>query len=299
MISALVSIIIPVHNGARFISETVESVLAQTFTDFELLIVDDGSTDGLNVIVNEFIARDPRIKYIHQENQGVSAARNTGFRSSGGRFIAFLDADDVWLCDNLQVKVERLQSEDTGLVHSDAIMIDEHSKIIGPTLSGMEGNLLDSFLSWDGTQVPGPSSVLMRREVLETVGVFDEDMSTAADKDLFIRVATSFKISRVDRITWYYRIHNDNMHKNLEVMERDVLRLYAKAHDAGLFKSKAFERKCFSAMYLILAASWAGDGKDSIRAFSLFINAVKKDPSVLVKVIPRLLKRWMRRSKLC
>ena len=213
MISALVSIIIPVHNGARFISETVESVLAQTFTDFELLIVDDGSTDGLNVIVNEFIARDPRIKYIHQENQGVSAARNTGFRSSGGRFIAFLDADDVWLCDNLQVKVERLQSEDTGLVHSDAIMIDEHSKIIGPTLSGMEGNLLDSFLSWDGTQVPGPSSVLMRREVLETVGVFDEDMSTAADKDLFIRVATSFKISRVDRITWYYRIHNDNMHK--------------------------------------------------------------------------------------
>lgn len=291
----LVSIIIPAYNCAKFISETVGSVMHQTFRNFEVLIVDDGSTDGLESIGRAFADWDSRIKYIYQPNQGVSVARNNGFRSARGAFIAFLDADDVWLEDNLQAKIERFSLDNVGLVHSDAIIIDEYSRKSTSTLSGMEGNLLDPLLLWNGTQIPGPSSVLIRREVLEAVGLFDEDMSTAADKDLFIRIASQFKIGRVDRVTWCYRIHENNMHKNLQVMEKDVLRLYRKAHDSQLFRSKTFERKCFSAMYLVLAASWAGDGKDITRAFLFFAHAVRTDPQVILNVVPRLLNRWVRK----
>lgn len=291
--SPLVSVIIPAYNCERFISETIESVINQTFRDFELLIIDDGSTDGQKKIIDQFVARDVRVKYIYQKNQGVSAARNNGFKQSQGKFIAFLDSDDVWLPENLQLKLNKFGSGNVGLVHSDASIINESSEKMESTLSGMEGDLLDSLLLWDGTQIPGPSSILIKREVINAIGLFDENLSTAADKDFFFRVAAQFKIGRVRQVTWQYRMHLDNMHKNLVIMEEDVLFLYQKARYLKLFHSKAFERKCFSAMYLILAATWAGDGNNLKRSFLFVWQAIKCDPRVIFKVVRRALNRWI------
>ncbi|MEX2231776.1 MAG: glycosyltransferase family A protein [Cyclobacteriaceae bacterium] len=288
-----VSIIIPAYNCERFISETIDSVIHQTFKNFEVLIVDDGSTDGLRQIAGEFTLRDTRIKYRYQKNLGVSAARNFGFRQSHGNFIAFLDSDDIWLPENLELKLNRFERDNVGLVHSDASIINEHSEKKQATLRGAEGDLLDALLLWDGTQIPGPSSILIRREVLDTVGLFDENLSTAADKDLFIRIAARYKIGRVDQVTWKYRIHSNNMHKNIPVMEADVLFLYRKARTLNLFKTKAFEKKCFSVMYLILAATWAGDGKNLKKAFLFFLQAVRNDPQVIFNVMRRAVNRWI------
>src|SRR5687768_8604160 len=105
----LVSVIIPVYNGANYIAETIDSVLHQPVRDLEIIVVDDGSTDHLKEVLEQFIAKN-QIVYISQVNQGVSIARNHGYRKSRGQYIAFLDADDVWLNDNLETKLNKFES---------------------------------------------------------------------------------------------------------------------------------------------------------------------------------------------
>lgn len=293
MSAPLVSVIIPAFNSANYIVDTINSVLQQSMQDFEIIVVDDGSTDQLKEVLAPFIA-DKQIVYIAQVNRGVSAARNHGYKKSRGQYIAFLDADDVWLTDNLEVRLNKFKSGDFGLVHADAFVIDGHSSKLPQILSGKEGNLLDDMLAWDGTQVPGPSSILVKREVLDVIGLFDEELSTSADQDFFIRVAVRYKIGRVDKPTWMYRIHGNNMHKNIARMEHDVLRVFEKASDANLFHSTSFKRKCFSRMYLILAASWAGDGRNFKRGFYFFVKAVVQRPGIIVNVTERIIKKWFR-----
>jgi glycosyltransferase involved in cell wall biosynthesis len=294
--SPLVSVVIPAYNAKRFIGETLESVLNQTYRNLEVLVVDDGSNDGQEQIIAEFVQRDKRVRHIYQENAGVSAARNKGFKASKGNFIAFLDADDVWLPVNVETKVKRLQRADVGLVHSDAIVIDEDSTDTAMVLRGAEGNILDALLLWDGTQIPGPSSVLVARDILEAVGLFDEALSTSADMDLFIRIASHCRVARVDAVTWKYRMHANNMHKNISLMEKDVLSLYEKTRSSKLFKNKKFEYKCFAAMYLVLAGTWRGDGRNFKRGLVFALKAVRKHPPVIMTVIRKVMKRRMKKN---
>lgn len=289
----LVSVIIPAYNAGEYIGETLQSVLRQTIHDFEIVVVDDGGTDNQKEVIAAFVEKDSRVKYIYQSHRGVSAARNTGFRLSKGKFIAFLDSDDVWLPENLKVKLEKLERENIGLVHSDATVIDAHSEDVNTTLSGMEGELLNELLLWDGTQIPGPSSILVKREVIDAVGLFDEDLSTSADKEFFFRVAAKFRIGRIQQTTWKYRLHGNNMHKKISTMESDVLLMYEKARNLNLFHSKRFERKCFSAMYMILAACWAGDEGNFKRGLFFAIKAIKSDPAVIFSIGRRVLQRWL------
>ncbi len=293
MSAPLVSVIIPAYNSANYIVDTINSVLQQSMQDFEIIVVDDGSTDQLKEVLAPFI-RNKQIEYIEQVNQGVSAARNHGYKKSQGQYIAFLDADDVWLNDNLEARLNKFKFGDFGLVHADAFVIDGHSNKLPQILSGNEGNLLNDILAWNGTQVPGPSSILLKREVIQKVGLFDEQLSTSADQDFFIRVAVRYKIGRVDKPTWMYRIHENNMHKNIARMEHDVLRVFKKASEENLFHSTSFKRQCFSKMYLILAASWAGDGKNVKRGFYFLLKAVATRPGILINIAERLIKKWFR-----
>ena len=293
MSAPLVSVIIPAYNSANYIVDTINSVLQQSMQDFEIIVVDDGSTDQLKEVLAPFI-RNKQIEYIEQANQGVSAARNHGYKRSQGQYIAFLDADDVWLNDNLEARLNKFKFGDFGLVHADAFVIDGHSNKLPQMLSGNEGNLLNDILAWNGTQVPGPSSILLKREVIQEVGLFDEQLSTSADHDFFIRVAVRYKIGRVDKPTWMYRIHENNMHKNIARMEHDVLRVFKKASEENLFHSISFKRQCFSKMYLILAASWAGDGKNVKRGFYFLLKAIATWQGILVNIAERLIKKWFR-----
>jgi glycosyltransferase involved in cell wall biosynthesis len=286
-----VSVIIPAYNAERWLVQTIESVINQTFVDWELLIVDDGSNDGTAQIIQQFVTLDARISGFHQTNGGVAIARNHGFKKSRGAFLAFLDADDIWLSDNLELKLNKFTAGDFGLVHSDAGVISSLGQLSEQILTGREGMLLNDMLAWKETQVPGPSSILVKREVLESVGLFDEQLSTSADQDFFIRVAAKYTIGRVTKITWHYRIHENNMHKNIARMEHDVLIVFQKARQAGLFHSERFYRVCFSNMYLILAASWAGDGGNWFRAFRFVLKAVQVNPTIIFKLPGRIFKQ--------
>jgi glycosyltransferase involved in cell wall biosynthesis len=286
--SSLVSIIIPAYNCQRYIAETLESVLNQTFSNFEVIVVDDGSTDHQREVIENFVLKDGRVKCLAQINSGVSAARNNGYLISTGKYVAFLDSDDVWLSNNLELKIQKLESGNFGLVHSDAMLIDEYSQIREGILTGEEGELLDSLLLWNSTQVPGPSSILVRREVIEEIGLFDINLSTAADKEFFIRIAAKHSFGRVGHITWKYRIHSQNMHNNLPLMERDVLYMYEKASRMNLFRDKRFERKCYSNMYMILAKSWIGDGKNLKKGFYFLIKSIGSNPVTFIQTLHQI-----------
>ncbi|MEQ9231113.1 MAG: glycosyltransferase family 2 protein, partial [Cyclobacteriaceae bacterium] len=167
-----VSIIIPVYNAELFLAETINSVLNQNFKDFELLLVNDGSTDGSGQICQSF--EDDRITYLEIENGGVSNARNIGFKKSKGDYLAFLDADDVWLENRLGRTVELLDTDqELGLVHTNMQVIDEKSNKQDIIHAGKSGHILDDLLLWEECCIPAPSSILVRRPVMEHVGLFD------------------------------------------------------------------------------------------------------------------------------
>ncbi len=289
----IVSVIIPAYNAGEFIDETLQSVASQSIREIEVLIIDDGSTDNLKNIVMKYTESDYRFKYIHQDNKGVSCARNNGFRQSKGQYIAFLDADDIWLKDNLALKLEKFSKGNYGMVHSDGFRIDKYSVTLEGLVTGREGWLLDDLLLWRSGQIPGPSSILVKRDVIQHVGPFNEKMSVTADKDFFIRVAAKYEIGRVELPTWKYRIHDSNMHKNIAVMERDNIYLYRNLSRSRLFRSKGFERKCYSRLYWVLAASWRGDGKNYPRFISFLLKAIWKNPAVLGDLLSIIMNKWL------
>jgi hypothetical protein len=204
-----------------------------------------------------------------------------------------LDADDVWHADNLQVKIDKLESGNFGLVHSACQVIDHESNPVeGYTMAGNEGMLLYDMLKWERTQIPGPSSIVVKRSALQDVGLFDPFLSTSADHDLFLRIAARYKIGKVDGITWRYRIHPNNMHMNVGLMEHDILYLYRKASQNKLFSGYGFERRCYSAMYLILGASWAGDGRNKFKGVRFVLRALTCHPAAFVNLFYRIKKQW-------
>jgi glycosyltransferase involved in cell wall biosynthesis len=283
MIKKLISIIIPAYNAEEYLAETVESVLNQTNSDLELIVVIDGATDNTENIAHTYES-DNRVKVISKINSGVSDTRNVGFSASKGEYIAFLDADDVWLPERLaKMKLAFDENKKIGLVHTDMAIIDEKSIKNGNVLTGKEGDLLDSLLLWDGTNIPGPSSVLVKREVIEKVGGFDTRLSTAADQEFFFRVASKYKIGRIAEPLGLYRVHNQNMHQNIALMEKDHVMAYRIAKEHNLFKSQSFRRKCFAKLYLILAGSWWKEGNNKLRAIQFIIKSVFTSPLVFFK----------------
>ena len=130
MIDGLVSIITPCYNGEKFIRETIESVIGQTYENWEMIIVDDGSKDKSEIIITEYSLHEPRIKYVRQENSGSASARNNGINKAEGRYLALLDADDVWHKDFLEKQISFLKSKNATLVCCAYNRIDENSNII-------------------------------------------------------------------------------------------------------------------------------------------------------------------------
>ena len=294
MTPGLVSVVIPMYNAESFVAETIESVLGQTYAAWELVVVDDGSTDRSSQVVEGFL-EEQRVRYLRQPNQGVSSARNLGLSVTSGEFVSFLDADDLWLPDNLLFKVDYLQrNPERGVVHADVAIVDEQSRRTGRLLVGREGWLLDSLLLWEGCNIPGPSSALFRRSCVEAIGAFDPAFSTAADQDIFFRAAAGTQVGHVSTILTLARFHGANMQLNIPRMERDHCAVYAKAARNGLFRNRWFRRRCMANLYLTLAGSWWRNGKDPRRGFRFLLRSILAYPPVIGKILARGTRRLAR-----
>ncbi|HOW42471.1 MAG TPA: glycosyltransferase family A protein [Candidatus Omnitrophota bacterium] len=194
-----VSVVIPVFNRAQLIGNSARSVLAQSFTDLELIIVDDGSTDGTAAALEALQRTDARIRLVrHERNRGEAAARNTGIRAACGEFIAHHDSDDIWLPQKLERQVRFLESApaETGLVycsfriHRGATVLDYPPEQV----KQRQGRLHEVLIKGNFIGTP---TVLMRRECFDKAGLFDEALPHLVDWDLWLRVSREYSFGFV------------------------------------------------------------------------------------------------------
>lgn len=226
-----VDVVIPAFNAAKYIKETLFSVAAQGNVLSKIIVVNDGSTDDTQTIILDFAERNPQlsIQIIHQDNAGLSAARNAGIKASTAPYIAFLDADDLWITEKLikQLSVFRQSKNDgLGLVYCAYGVISEKSErlpsviVISPSLRGDASKklLLGNFISGSG------SAVLIKRTVFETVGVFDEKLRAGEDWDMWIRISKHFLVDYCPEELVLIRLHQSNMQKDvLRMLSSDLM----------------------------------------------------------------------------
>ena len=225
--SPLVSVIIPTYNRAALVCRAIDSVLAQTFTDYEIIVVDDAGSDNTEEVLSARYKE--KIVYIKkQNNEGLSAARNTGIKAAQGTYIAFLDDDDEWLPEKLRLQIQVLQQyTDSGLVYCGYTQVAGDGAIIRQIRPEKKGFILPDLLE-DNYIAGSASAVLIKKDVLDKVGYFDETLTACEDWDLWIRIAQLCPIAYADHILVIYKIHADNMHKNLSRMEQNTLHLLHK-----------------------------------------------------------------------
>ncbi|MBB4522297.1 glycosyltransferase family 2 protein [Rhizobium leguminosarum] len=205
-----ISVIIPTYNRSSFIGEAIDSVLRQTFGDFELIVIDDGSTDGTGEIVRGF--EDNRLLFIQQKNAGRSAARNRAIEIARGRYIAFLDSDDTYLQDKLERQVEFMEKHpEIGMIYTSAKCIDAEGNILKNHvyIASVSGQIYHQVAFFRPVTITLPT-VMLRREVLDTVGGFDEEMERFEDTDLWRRVSKRYEVGALTYSTCLLRTHDDN-----------------------------------------------------------------------------------------
>jgi glycosyltransferase involved in cell wall biosynthesis len=203
-----VSVIIPAYNSERFIGQAIESVLGQTYSKVEVVVVNDGSTDSTAKIVQKFCGSG-RLNYIEQHNKGVSSARNMGIRNSAGELIAFLDHDDCWFPKKLESQVAFiLANPHIPWIHSNAHVDFNGSRRIVCWDAGVQGNSFKDLFARNRIIL---STVLLRRDCLETVGLFNERFGGAEDYELWLRLAIRFPLGYIDEVLALYRVHDSNL----------------------------------------------------------------------------------------
>jgi glycosyltransferase involved in cell wall biosynthesis len=221
----MVSVILPSFNYAQYLPLAVQSVLSQTYSDLELIIIDDCSSDRSREITEECKRLDDRVVTIfHEKNQGLACTRNTGLRASTGKFIALCDADDIWLPNKLKIQLEHFHDNDqVGIVHSEASIIDGSGSQTGQLFSSLfhlktqvaSGNLFGELCGRNFLCVP---SVILRREALEYAGGFDESLRSLEDWVCWTMVSRKYLFEYVEEPLVQYRMHGASLSHNSKGM---------------------------------------------------------------------------------
>jgi glycosyltransferase involved in cell wall biosynthesis len=237
----LVSIIIPAYNAERYICQTIESVLTQSYPQWELIIVNDGSTDRTAEIVAQYT--DPRLTVIHQANEGISAARNTALEQAQGEFVAFLDADDLYLPDHLKVTVGYLQTHlNCDGVYTDGYHCDPNG-IRLQTLSSrrrgpFEGHIFEEIMRAADVFGPPVCVVLRRHLIVEHNLRFDEYLVIGEDWDFLTHYSDLANFGYIDQHTCLYRIHQTNISVRTDLQKREL--------DLAICREKAIKMDSFN-----------------------------------------------------
>jgi glycosyltransferase involved in cell wall biosynthesis len=243
----------PAFNVAPFILESVESVLGQTFADLELIVVDDGSSDGT---ADQLLSvKDPRLQIIRQANGGSSSARNSGIKCGAGEYIGFIDADDLWQPKKLEAHVSFLdQHPEVDLTFSRSELIDEEGRATGRTSVRASGNILLEDLVTENI-VNNGSAVVMRRKALDQAGHFDPELKACVDWDLWLRVAMlrSGNIFCLNGLLTKYRMRSGQITKDWRRMEAAWLHMLAKVREVADAKVESIANEAHAKFYRYLA----------------------------------------------
>lgn len=223
-----VSVVIPAYNYAHYLPHALESALAQTHRPLEILVVDDGSTDSTREVAARY---GDKVRYLYQNNAGLSAARNTGLRESRYSLIALLDADDQWLPQRLETAVAAFQrlGPHWGVVACRSLRINRHGEPLpaNPGEQELEGEITAADILWR-TRF-SPSAVVARREVFESCGGFDTTLRSSEDRDMWLRAATRWRIWLQPERLALIRKHDANMSRHARRMRENMRRVIGKA----------------------------------------------------------------------
>jgi glycosyltransferase involved in cell wall biosynthesis len=280
----LISVIIPVYNGEKTIQETVQSVLNQTFTDFELIVINDGSQDSTLEIVSSF--QDSRIKVFSFTNGGLPVSRNRGIALANGEYISFLDADDLWTPDKLAGQLAVLETNPQAAVaYSWTDCIDESGQFLRQSAyATAQGNVQANLLL--ANFISSGSNVLVRKQALMDIGGFDETLSNCQDWDLWLRLSARYEFEPVKTPQVLYRVSRNSMSRNVlgleDSMQRILERSFAQA-PASLHHLKPYSLgNCYK--YLTFKALQGSQTRQrSFLALRYLWNAVRYDPGLLQK----------------
>ena len=264
-----VSVVIPTRNRGEFLPAAINSVLMQRFSDFEVVVVDDGGARDSTAAVEN--CSDPRVRLVrHQQRRGGAAARNTGIAATHSPYVAFLDDDDEWYPDKLRLQVELLQSRPAhvGVVYTgyDIVAGDKICRQIVPVQSG---NLSAALLSEN--LVGGTSSVMVRREFLAAAGGFDESLPSFQDYDLWLRLARICYFECLQEPLLKYRVHGVQIWTDLDALDKGLELMRVK------YGSHAGFRKKTSLYYLALGIQFCRRGELQ-RGSAALRRAVELDP---------------------
>lgn len=261
MSEPLVSVVIPAYNAARTLLTTVQSVFEQTIQDFEIIIVDDGSKD--NTIEAAKSIEDSRVKVLSQPNSGAPAARNTGIKAAKGEYVAFLDADDLWMPHKLERQLDILTSKkDVTAVQSGVYFVDDNLEVLSicPCFESKDV-LLETLLFQN---MPGTMSTLMvKRSMFEQIGYLDTKLVILEDWELMIRLARFCNLQSVEEPLSLYRIYVGNRSKNLDIhIEPGYIVLERIFSDATLpARIKNRRKQIYSTFYRMLCGGAFNVGK--------------------------------------
>jgi len=303
-----ISVIIPSYNYAHLIRESLDSALAQTFTDTEIIVVDDGSTDQTREVLAPYL---DRITYHFQQNQGLAAARNTGTRLARGKFITYLDADDIWYPDNLRIKHEILtRYPELGGVFSDFLIFsslgvshERGTKVLYPFFGRTGQAFGDIFQHTSEVRIDGersarvfygnafdslfwgnfilPTTMLVNRSCIQKVGDFRSHMRNQEDYEYWLRFSRHYPLAYVDEVLARYRRHPQQLtdHSKIEQMVTMVLEIIDAYEDEcrKTGKMRMFNKRK-SEILATLAKVYVGQGR-AAEARRLYRSAIQLDPS--------------------
>ena len=272
-----VSVIIPTYNRAHYICSAIQSVLNQTFEDFEIIVVDDASTDDTREIIDKF--EDERIYYIrHKKNRGGSASRNTGIKHSRGKFIAFLDDDDLWMRNKLEKQLDLInKTSEIGVVYTGVLLINNSGQIISHKIPSLRGNIFPDILKKN--YVGSCSMVLVRKECFTRIGLFDENLPAGQDWDMWIRLAKRYQFDSVNEPLVLYRVHEKRISTNPYAALR-ALKLIFKKYSTDL-NTCDNRRKILGNWHYIFGRIYCECG-DIGKGRKQFMKAISKDPCSVV-----------------
>lgn len=281
-----VSVIIPTYNRAHLVGRAVQSVLNQTYQNFEVIVVDDGSVDNTEEVVKNF--NNEIIRYIrHKENGGGAAARNTGIREAEGEYIAFLDDDDEWLPEKLKKQISLFddKSSELGVVYAGLIRVDETGEYVGkqhicvPDIHVPEkrGWIYEDLLLKD--YVGTTSTVLVKKECFEKVGLFDESFSGAEDWDMWIRIAKIYQFDFIESPLIKYHRHANRVTTNLEAKIKDRVMVLNKFFSEIASKRRIYSEHRYGIGVLHCRAGNMKKGREE------FLRAIKLYPFKLIYFI--------------
>ncbi len=277
-----VSVIIPTYNRASLLPRAIKSVLNQTFKDFELIIVDDCSTDNTEEVVEEFQKKDKRIKYLRlKKNSGAPAhPRNVGIKNSQGKYIAFLDNDDEWLPEKLEKQLnlfEKTNNPKLGFVGGNVLIVEENR--IKEYKVPKCGDNFQNFLS--NCLIKSTSSVMIRKIVLEDVNLFDESLESTDDWEMWIRISQKYDFDFVSEPIFKYYFHQQNLSRSKNFLEKIKDNKYIIEKHKAIYKKyplrKSIMIRRVGVLYLL-----NGDLKEARRHFFKAI-----------KIAPWYLRNWV------